>query len=231
MRAAQLIVLAGITIPHLLSGQCKALVGGMVIDESGNPLSSVKVSFIEDKVYDYQQLPRASFLTDVAGNFSASVAILSPGRFWVMARKPDDGYPDNRLMFYLDREPPKVLLSCEEPRSGIVVQLGPKVAYVRQLTILDAETGSPVENAGITLRRMSRPVGWTRLDALFLKMAVSGNALDLKLAVPSEVDISYEISAPGYETSPRTILHLKPSQDVNLEVTLQRSSQSTTQSP
>jgi hypothetical protein len=226
-----MIVLAAFTIPNPLLSQCKASVGGMVIDESGNPLSGAKVSFIEDKIYDYQQLPRASFQTDVAGSFSAEVSISSPGKFWVMARKPDDGYPDNRLLFYLDREPPKVLLSCEEPRSGIVIRLGPKVAYIRRLTILDAETGLAVKNAGITLRRVSRPVEWTHLDALFLKMAVSGNNLDLKLAVPSEVDISYEISAPGYDTSPRTILHLQPSQDVNLDVTLQHSSQSTTQLP
>jgi hypothetical protein len=56
MRAFQLIILAGLTIPHPLSGQCKVPVHGMVIDELGKPIPGAKVSFIEDKVYVYQQV-------------------------------------------------------------------------------------------------------------------------------------------------------------------------------
>jgi hypothetical protein len=226
-----MIILVAFTIPNPLLSQCLASVDGTVVNELGMPLAGAKISLVEDKVYVYQQLPRKYFQADSNGHFTAEVSISSAGTYWVMAMKPDEGYPDNRLSFYLEREPPRVALECGQPRSGIVVRLGPKVAYVRQLTILDAQTGMPVENAGITLRRVSRPVEWTHLDALILKRAVSGNTLDLKLAVPSEVDISYEITAPGYDTSPRSILHLNPSQDVNLEVTLQRSSQSTTQLP
>lgn len=164
----QLFMLAVINIPCLLFGQCEASVNGTVVDGNGNPIPGAQVSFIEDKVYEYQQLPRAFYLTDTTGRFSAAVSISSPGTFWVMARKTDDGYPDNRILFYLDREPPKVPLNCDVPQSGIVVQLGPKVAYIQRLTILDAQTAKPVENATITLRRVSRAVDWTRLDALSL---------------------------------------------------------------
>jgi hypothetical protein len=225
------IVLTAFMMPNPLLSQCLVSVDGTVVNELGDPLPGAKLSLVEDKVYIHQQLTKKYFQADSTGHFTAEESISSPGTYWIMAMKPDEGYPDNRLSFYLDREPPRVALECGQPRSGIVVRLGPKVAYVRQLTIIDAQTGLPVENAGITLRRVSRPVEWTSLDALFLKRAVQGKTLDLNLAVPSEVDISYEITAPGYDTSPRAILHLKPLQNLNLEVMLQRTSQSTTQSP
>jgi hypothetical protein len=197
MRAFQLIILAGLTVPHPLSGQCKVPVHGKVIDELGKPLPGAKASLIEDKVYVYQQLPKDSFLTDAAGKFSAEVSISQPGKYWVMAMKDADGYPDNRVLFYVDREPPKVSLSCAEHDSEVVVQLGSKVAFVRRLTILDAQTGGPLEKAELTVRRVSRVLTWTPLEKLFVKTAVSGETPDLKFAIPSGVDISYEISAPG----------------------------------
>jgi hypothetical protein len=231
MRAFQLIIVAGLTIPHPLSGQCKVPLHGMVVDELGKPLPGAQVSFIEDKVYDYQQLPKASFTTDAAGKFSAGVSISQPGKYWVMAMKDADGYPDNRVLFYVDREPPKISLSCAEHGSEFVVQLGPKVAFIRRLTILDAQTGRPLEKAELTVRRVSRALTWTDLEKLFVKTAVSGETPDLKLALPSGVDISYEISAPVYQTSPGTILHLTPLEDANLEVMLQRSTPAPVQLP
>jgi hypothetical protein len=145
--------------------------------------------------------------------------------------KDADGYPDNRVLFYVYREPPKVSLSCAEHGSEVVVQLGPKVAFIRRLTILDAQTGGPLKKAELTVRRVSRALTWPPLEKRFVKTAVSGETPDLKLAIPSGVDICYEISAPGYQTSPRTILHLKPLEDANLEVMLQRSTQAPVQLP
>lgn len=51
--------------------------------------------------------------------------------YWAMAREMDTGYADNRIWFYLNREPPEIRLECGKSVSGVVVRIGPKVAYVR----------------------------------------------------------------------------------------------------
>jgi hypothetical protein len=204
----------------------------VVIDELGKPVAGAKVSFLAEKVPANQANQRMNlfFETDSSGHFDAAVPISNPGEYFVFAMKRDGGYPDDRIVFYADRQPSEIVLDCGTSRSAVIVQLGPKAAYIRHISVVDADRGNPVGTAGITLRRLSPTVPGLPLEAFSIRTGVNPGT-DFGIAVPSKVDISYEISSPGYQTSPKKMLHLKPSEKLDIEVKLRRAPQAPGQSP
>ena len=122
-----------------------------------------------------------------------------------------------------EHENPIVALDCGASRSGIVVKLGPKAAHIRHISVVDEETEKRITNASITLRRLSSPIKRLPLEGMFITESADLEPLSstyLGLAVPPDVDVSYVISASGHIPSPKTVLHLKSSEVVDLEVQL-----------
>lgn len=137
--------------------ECRANLSGKVIDETGKSIASALVSLSEERDTDLHKATRF-FPTDVSGHFSADVDVPNAAKYWVLAKKEESGYPDTRLAFYDNREPPKVLLGCKSSVSGLVVMIGPKAAYIARISVLDGESGTAVPNASITLRRLDTPI-------------------------------------------------------------------------
>jgi hypothetical protein len=197
-------------------------VDGRVVDQHKVPVSDPDVFVVEDaKSQGTRYL--GPFEADSNGRFRASVEISRPGTFFVSAMKVDAGYPSTRLMFYNDQEPREFELNCDAYRSGIVVRLGPKAAYIQRISVLDSGTGQPISSASITLQRLSSPI--KRFPRSAFSITTSANLMPPAgkysgIPVPSHVDISYRISAPGYITTPETRLNLRPGQDIEITVKL-----------
>lgn len=209
---------------------CPASVNGKVLDENGAPIAGARVHLVEilgSPLNTNRYL--GPFYAGADGKFDAEVAIQGPGTFFVIAKKEDSGYPAMMGTFYINREPQQFTLDCDSSHSGVIVTLGPKAAYIQQITVLDADTGQPITDAGIRLWRLSSPlklppselgIGPTSAKLPPPKTKYSG------IAVPSNIDVAYQISAPGYTTSPVAVVHLKPLQDFSVTVKLKAASTS-----
>lgn len=211
----------------LLGAQCRASVHGRVIDAAGNPIPDADVSLVQVKATLGGNRYYGPFQTDSDGNFHASIAVPSGGPFFVSAKKESAGYPSTALMFYNDREPREFQLDCNVSRSGIVIELGPKAAFIQRISAVDASSGRPVPKASITLRRRTSPI--SRLPASAFAITTSTALLPPTsktsgLPVPADVDLVYQISAPGYIDTPETTIRLSPEQDFAITAKLQPSS-------
>jgi hypothetical protein len=206
-----------------LLGQCYATVEGNVVDESGIPVVGALVSFLEH-AQAFNSKAAVYYKTDSTGAFRAEMNLTGSQSFWVLVKKEEAGYPDTVTALYNENEGQLVVLDCGVYRSGILVKLGPKAAHIRHISVVDEETGKQISNASITLRRLSSPIKRLSLADIFLTTSANIKPLSstyLGLAVPPDVDVSYVISAPGYTTSPKKILHLKSSEEIDIEVQLQ----------
>jgi hypothetical protein len=210
--------------PHLLAGQCEATVDGSVIDESGAPVTGAVVTFQEQKQLR-GHVPVIQRETDSSGSFHFTIELAGPGKVRAMAKKEEEGYPNTLFAFYVEHEPELLDLACGSYRSGIIIQLGPKVGHIGKITVTDADTGQPIRTASIALRRVIPNI--PRLASIDVLVMKSATVPDID--VPSGVDISYEISAPGYTTSPRKILHLRPLETIYLSEQLRPSIPAATQ--
>lgn len=225
MRRAHYAILGLLLASHPLFGQCQADVSGRVINEEGKPVAGAQVSFPGKEARGILAL--GYYPTDKSGSFHAVLSLSAPGLYWVLAKKLDSGYPNMNAAFYDNHKPPLVMLHCGAKVSGIVVNLGSKSAYITQIKVVDATTGDPIENASITFRRVKPPFrGFSptvfSITSSATLMPTGSNYLGFP--IPSNADISYAISAPGYETSQPQIIRLAPAKTAEISVRLQRSS-------
>lgn len=213
---------------HPLLGQCRAEVAGKVVDESGVPVPGALVR-LEGQAPTGGSVHLRYFKTNEDGAFNASLDLEAPGKapgiYVVFAKKEEAGYPDELFAFYLISEPPQVDLDCGSHIADVVVQLGPKCGYITRIDVVDAATGAPI-NGGITLRRSHPPLWAPHPDAFQMSSNAPLHEVGPSypgLPIPSNTQISYQISAPGYTTSePRTI-QVAPSKSVEISVKLQKS--------
>jgi hypothetical protein len=204
--------------PIWLVAQCRTTVDGQVVDEYNLPVSDPEVFVVQDAKSQGTRY-FGPFEADSNGSFHASVVISRPGMFFVSAMKEDAGYPSTGLMFYNDQEPQNFELNCDAYRSGIVLKLGPKAVYIQRIAVSDSRTGQQLSSASVTLQRLSSPI--ERLPRPAFSITTSANLMPQKgkysgIPVPPNVEISYQISAPGYPTSPWTRLNLRPEQDIEI---------------
>jgi hypothetical protein len=204
-------------------GQCRANVSGKVVDETNLPVAGADVYLIEPRLARGNRYFGA-FSTDSNGDFAASTPIDGPGSFFIYASKESAGYPSKRVVFYNEAEQPVVQLVCQAARTGIIVKLGPKAGYFQKISVLDADTGRPISDARITLRRLTSPIPRLSVSVFSISTSTALAPISGKysgLAVPANVDVSYQISAPGYATSPETKMRLAPEEDAEISVKLQ----------
>ncbi|MGA2891184.1 MAG: carboxypeptidase-like regulatory domain-containing protein [Terracidiphilus sp.] len=222
MRRIPVVIFGCLLAAHSLLGQCYATVEGNVVDESGAPVAGAQVSFLEHgKVFTSKAA--VYYETNSKGTFHAEMNLAGAQSYWILAKKEEAGYPDTLAAFYNEHEGQLVALDCGAFRSSIIVTLGPKVAHIRHISVVDEETGKPITNASITLRRLSSPIKGLPLENMFITESADLEPLSssyLGLDVPPDCDVSYVISAPGYIASQNKTLHLKSSEEVDIEVQL-----------
>jgi hypothetical protein len=206
-------------------GQCKATVSGTVINESGNSVPGASVTVV-DEIGD-RGLRKTFVHHDTArdGTFNFSIDLVGPGKVWLYAKKEDDGYPNAIIALYNERDDPPITLDCGDYRSGVLIKVGPKVGYIGTITVADATTGKPIDRASITIRRVVPKLPRLASVDNYIKTNTSYS----NIAIPSNVDISYELSAPGYVTSARKTVNVRPLGKVNISERLRPSSSASPQ--
>lgn len=222
------ILLQFVFAPCLLLGQCRATLSGRVIDEQGKPLADARVLTVE--LAPGPGHPISAFKTDAKGDFHGTVNIAEHGLYFLGADKESSGYPSAILSFYINHAPPEFLLKCNSSRFGIVLRVGPKAAYIQHISVLDADSAILIEDASIRLWRLTSPLRNLRQSELGITASTRLTPPTTKysgLAVPSNVEIAYQISAPGYATSPVARIRLKPLEDFDITVKLRPASAKT----
>ena len=175
-----------VKLAHGPVGQCRAQVTGKVVDESGASVSGALVGLLPAHLPD-KPIDQQFFKTNEDGAFSASLSLdapgTAPGPYWVLAKKEEAGYPDNVGTFYDDSQPPQVeLLGCGASISDVVVDLGPKSAYISGVNVADAATGTTIEGALITLRRVHPPFSGPPPDVSRMSQSAHLFEVGLKLS-------------------------------------------------
>ena len=232
IRYCLIVITASLMMPIGVLSQCQVRVSGRVINEGGKPVAGARVAFIKVKVESGPKgtvsggLVGTPVTTDRRGVFRSTIEIYDPGWYWVVATKLDSGYPDTRLSFYIGHKPREVILDCGGSLKGLAVKIGPKAAYIRKISAVDSETNKPIPSATISLWRLSSSIPGLSKKNLSIKSAASVSSpqiTKLDLPIPSGVDVFYQISAPGYGTTPVAKLHPTPLQNIYISVKLRRS--------
>lgn len=131
-------------------------VEGIIIDENGKPLPDANVYALPAR--DMRtQIPTVS---NAKGYFV--IDDLPPGNVYIQAYKESSGYPYAFFSFYKtnDRQSVKVSVTAGNVTSGIVIQLGPKAAFLK--FDLSGSQGRPISSAVATFRRDDMPGDYKR---------------------------------------------------------------------
>jgi hypothetical protein len=106
----------------------------------------------------------------------------------IFAVKEPAGYPNTAFGFYSNHMFPTVTLTADRPTADITLKVGPPAGVILG-SVTDAVTGAPVL-ASFLLRRISDPGNWISMS----------QKADYRVLVPPSVEVSVEVSAPGYKT-------------------------------
>ncbi|SRR5579884_1663997 len=185
-------------------------IDGIVLNEKGQPVDDAR-AYVNGVG---PMMGAIGFvLTDKNGHFV--INRLEWGTYYVFAEKESDGYPDMTYAFYASKVQP-VSISASSPKATVTVRVGPPCGFLYLNSITDAKTGRPVQVA-LMLRRVSEPSRYLGINKS------SGPIL-----IPSDTDISIEVSAKGYQPWPPDtekatlgIIRLKPRETFKLNIQLQ----------
>lgn len=225
MKRHQIIAICGLLLlAHRVHGACSASISGKVLDEQGLPVPQALVSLAEIRAHASHKATRF-FISDTEGVFHADVDFIDSAQFSVLAKKEEIGYPNTIFAIYNEREPAKVSLTCGSSASGVVVNIGPKTAFILQISVVDEKSGEAIPDASITLQRLISPIPRFPVERFSITTSTTIMKPDsnhLGLAVPSNVDVSYVISAHGFEPSRPVVIHLPPLKTIKLSTRLER---------
>jgi carboxypeptidase family protein len=160
-------------------------ISGTVVDERGSPVvqAQVRVDPLDGRL---RGTPVRMVETDKDGHFIMNnLGLMS---YKVFAMKESAGYPDTSGAFYSNNVFPTVTLTASVPTADITLKVGPPAGVVSG-SVTNAVTGAPVL-AGFLLRRASDPGYWISMS----------QKADYRVLVPPSVEVSVEVSAPGYKT-------------------------------
>jgi hypothetical protein len=169
----------------VLFAQGAGSVRGTVIDEQGQPVAGAQVRC---DPADGRPAARALLIVETDKNGRFSVGNLGLGSYKLFAMKESSGYPNTAFGFYSNNVFPTVTLTTAVPGADITLRVGPS-AGVLSGSVSDAVTGAPLPNSFL-LRRSSDPENWISMS----------QKADYRVLVPPSVEVSIEVSAPGYKT-------------------------------
>lgn len=157
---------------------------GAVMDELGKPVVTAQV--IVDPI---DGRPRGNAVqlieTDNSGHFS--ISSLALGSYKVFAKKDSAGYPDTSFAFYSNHIFATATLTANAPVVDLTLTVGPAAGVITGL-VTNAEN-DPI-NTSFLLRRASDADNWISMS----------QKADYRVLVPPSVEVSVEVSAPGYKT-------------------------------
>jgi hypothetical protein len=188
---------------------------GIVTDEHAQPVSAATVTASVDS----DAAPKTA-QTDNVGKFSFSG--LPWGKYQVTAEKLEDGYPMTPSEFYGAHAPASTVISADHSSAAINVKFPGKVPMMTG-TVIDDESSAPM-SATFLFRHASHPANVLSVDA----------GSNYQIMLPADVGLLLEISAVGYRTwyypgtdkvTKRTVLRLKPSQILKLNIRLDEDSE------
>jgi hypothetical protein len=183
------LVTARILLMYLLccfaEAQDLGTVKGIVLDVAAKGVEGAQVI-----VDPSDGRPRGTALrtveTDAEGRFLMEK--LAYGSYKVFARKDASGYPDTSFAFYSNHVFPTVTLTARAPTADITLNVGPPAGAMSG-SVTDAVTRVPVP-AAFLLRRTLDPGNWISMSQKSV----------YRVLVPPSVEVSVEVSAPGYKT-------------------------------
>jgi len=146
-----------------------------------------------------------------------TIASVPWGEYKIFAGKDAEGYPDFPSPFYGLNACPIVKLQPASATASVAIHLPPKAGAIEPIAAIDAKTGEVLRSAAITLRRVIDPADY-----------VQTSTTSYPVMVPSNADVSVEVTAPGYESWPSEDrqkegqIRLRPEQAVELDVMLAR---------
>jgi len=227
-----LLLVSGVTIKSLLSSQASpdkkmirlqpGSIDGQVLDSQGNPVARAKLHVL--RVGGNPNGRVIFHWSRDDGRFS--IDGLEPGVYDVFVSKEGEDYPDTQMFFYSTKEskPLQAVISEEQPSIQLTVPLGPKAGRITG-RVVDAATGSPIDEAVLTFRRSEN-------DKMFLRTSLN------KIDFPGGFDfllpaapLTIKATAAGYEDwtyrksdgkQATELLTLDPGQTMQLTIKMKR---------
>ncbi|HZD77407.1 MAG TPA: carboxypeptidase-like regulatory domain-containing protein [Acidobacteriaceae bacterium] len=191
---------------------------GRVLDLHKAPVADATVYAVPVGVVWVGIIPHTS--TDAEGHYRLPIRY---GRYSVSPAKPNAGYPPLYLELYNEINPPEVEISGQQQSVALDLQLGKKAGYLTG-TVTDADTGKPVGNAAMELRREENRRNYIRGTGMISETG------QLRTLVPSDTPVLLTIFHDGYQNWSPThdgkaaAITLAPGQSLDINVQLKRSS-------
>lgn len=204
------------------------VIQGTAVDEKGNVVPDAQVNWYDldppKNVVEVHTGPYASVTTDKDGRFVIE-NLMAGHRYDLVAQKPEAGYPDMSSSLYNPTS--KVQIATAQLKGqalDVTVRMGPKAMRL-EWDVKDVTTGKPIKGISFAMRRMD---GLGESEGL---AAVGGSAPGrYSWLIPSDVPVTIEFSAPGYQTwyypgttskAAKTFMATAPGQATKLDVFLQ----------
>ncbi len=162
------------------------IIEGIVLDGADQPVADAKVKANFSGGFD-GIVPSA--MTDKSGRFV--IRGLSWGEWYVTASKEQAGYPDGSNAFYggFGSTPVTAALDAKHREQSVTLHLGREAGTIFG-TIVDAETGKPVEPCALLQWKHAPSISWSGYGLLKSKF---------RLLIPADTDITVTVWLWGYE--------------------------------
>ncbi len=211
-------------IVHPSASEDRGSISGIVVDQLGNPVTNARVTTRDLDLPPNTVEVGAGVVpyveTDARGRFLFK-GLRVDHRYKVYSEKEQDGYPDMMLGMYNPTDKaPVATATSSVPAEGITVHIGPKAARLKW-TVTDAASGNSINHPTVSFERKDNGA------------SAGGTALPGEgILVPSDTDLTVEISARGYrdwyyggalDKSTAASLRILPGEEQTLQVQLQPS--------
>jgi hypothetical protein len=205
-----------------------SVIQGTAVDEKGDVVPGAQVNWYDldppKDVVEVQVGQPASVTTDKGGRFVIE-HVMAGHRYDLVAQKEKAGYPDMSSGLYNPTS--KVQIATAQPKGqalDVTVRMGPKAMRL-EWDVKDVTTGEAIKGISFAIRRMDG-------GGESAGMAPVGGSAPGRYSwlVPSDIPVTIEFSAPGYQTwyypgttnkAAKTFMTTAPGQATKLDVFLQ----------